>query len=71
VTATQYTIVDAVGDALTGNLHLAQSEDVKHRRTICDTCDARLPVVDICSACGCVIAAKIRLQDSHCPMELW
>lgn len=64
-----YNIIDAALDAASGKLELADKETVEKRRNICNGCEAN--VAEICTACGCIIPAKIRLAKSSCPMELW
>ena len=66
-----YNILDAIKDAVTGNLEFADDETIAKRRALCDSCEVRNELVDICTACGCFIPAKIRLTESECPMELW
>lgn len=65
-----YNVFNAAKDLVTGKLRLAEEDMVKVRRETCDSCEVRNSL-DICTACGCVLSAKIRLQDSTCPMELW
>ena len=66
-----YNIIDVIKDAITGNLEFADQETIDNRRSICNGCEARNHTLDVCTACGCVISAKIRLKESQCPMELW
>ena len=45
----------------------------EQRIEICNTCD-KLKIVfttKICSACGCVLAAKVLLPNATCPMNKW
>ena len=65
-----YNAFNAAKDLITGKLQVADEETVKQRREICDGCEVRNKL-DICTACGCVLSAKIRLSQSSCPMELW
>lgn len=66
-----YNAFDAAKDLVTGNLKLASSELAKERMAICDGCEVQNKALHICTACGCVIPVKARLQESSCPMELW
>lgn len=66
-----YNIFDAAKEALTGKLKLADPKDVTIRRQLCDKCEIRDKLTDICTACGCFLPAKIRLEKSQCPMEIW
>lgn len=67
----QYNIFDVVKDAITGRLKFADKDTVTIRRSVCDTCEARNTTLDICTVCGCVLKAKIRLKESTCPMDMW
>lgn len=64
-----YNIFDAAKDLVTGNLKFASNKVVELRAELCRTCEVN--VANICTACGCVIPAKIKLAESSCPMELW
>jgi len=64
-----YNIVDAAKDLVAGTLEYADEDVVQMRNRTCDGCEAK--VAGICSACGCVIALKVRLKLSECPMQLW
>lgn len=66
-----YGILDAAKDLVTGNLRIANDETIISRLAICDGCEVQNKAVKICTACGCFIPAKIRLQEASCPMELW
>lgn len=44
-------------------------QTVNSRASICDKCEFKKFI--ICSKCGCVISAKIRLQESKCPEGKW
>lgn len=64
-----YSIWDVAKDFVKGELEFADDDTVKQRQAICDPCEARK--LNICTACGCVLPAKVRLKESACPMELW
>lgn len=64
-----YNILNVAKDIITCKLEYASDEDVLARADICRTCDANMK--GLCTACGCIIAAKIKLAKSECPMELW
>lgn len=64
-----YNIWDVAKDFIKGDLEIADAEIVKQRQSICEPCEARK--LNICTACGCVLPAKVRLKDASCPMELW
>lgn len=44
-------------------------EDALARKAICETCPAKSGL--ICSDCGCIIAAKVRVNTSKCPQGKW
>lgn len=66
-----YNILDVAKDAISGNLEIASDSVIKSRREMCDACEVRNSLLDMCTACGCFIPTKIRLTKSECPMELW
>lgn len=66
-----YNVFDAIKDAVTGNLELADDDTVHKRRALCDACEVRNAAVDMCTVCGCFLKLKIKLRESTCPMELW
>jgi len=66
-----YNIINVIKDAVTGNLKFASREIIADRRSICNNCEVRNEVIDVCTACGCFLPTKIRLTKSACPMELW
>jgi hypothetical protein len=39
------------------------------RKAICETCPAKSGF--LCSDCGCIIAAKVRVNTSKCPQGKW
>ena len=42
---------------------------IEKRGQICDSCPKKSFIV--CSECGCVIWAKIRLEKEKCPLGKW
>lgn len=66
-----YNIFNVVKDAITGKLKFAPQHIIDDRRSICNSCEVRNELVDVCTACGCFLPAKIRLTKSTCPLELW
>ncbi len=44
-------------------------EDALARKAICDTCSAKSGI--LCSDCGCIITAKVRVNTSKCPQDKW
>ena len=67
----EYNIVNVISDTMTGKLKKADARIITERRDICKFCVVRNTTINVCTACGCFIPAKIRLQDSTCPMDLW
>lgn len=63
------TTIDLLKDVVTGKLKFASPSEVGSRRSICNACTAQRH--KFCTVCGCFLPIKIRLNDSHCPMELW
>lgn len=47
----------------------ASKEDALARKEICETCPSK--AVLICGECGCLIAAKVRLNSASCPLNKW
>jgi len=47
------------------------AQTVEKRANICDACDLRHGFLPICTECGCVIPAKIRLENQKCPIGKW
>lgn len=42
---------------------------VEIRAKICDSCPHKKLV--LCTMCGCVVAAKIRIKEAKCPIGNW
>jgi len=42
----------------------------QQRRAICLQCPHALKNL-LCAVCGCLLAAKTRLKQSHCPLGKW
>ena len=48
--------------------------DLANRRwVLCETCDRKIKTSlgEVCSECGCVIDAKVRVEDEHCDLNRW
>jgi hypothetical protein len=65
-----YNIINVIRDIVTGELKLSTPEQVRVRRNVCSVCEAR-SALNVCTACGCFLPAKIRVEKSECPMDLW
>lgn len=49
-----------------------QNEEVfRARREICNVCPSRNSYLDVCTLCGCPLAAKTRSILTECPIKLW
>lgn len=66
-----YNLIDAAKNLVTGNLEIATDEVIIKRNAICDACEAKNHLANVCTACGCFLPAKVRLAKSSCPMEKW
>lgn len=66
-----YNIIDVVKDLATGKIKFATRDTARHRRNICSVCIVRDARINTCTACGCWLPAKTRLEKSECPLELW
>lgn len=64
-----YNIINVAKDLVTGKLAIADKETANRRSAVCDGCEVR--ALGVCTACGCIIAAKVKLQESDCPLGLW
>jgi hypothetical protein len=41
------------------------------RKDICESCEHKIKITNICGKCGCFIPAKITLVPANCPIGLW
>lgn len=49
-------------------------DDLANRRLVlCETCDKRVKTSlgDACGECGCILDAKVRIEDEHCDLDKW
>lgn len=49
-------------------------DDLANRRLVlCETCDKRIKTSlgDACGECGCILDAKVRVEDEHCDLDKW
>jgi hypothetical protein len=51
------------------NPMFASKEDALYRKVICDACPSKAML--LCGECGCLIAAKVRLNAASCPLNKW
>lgn len=61
----------ALGAAVRGEAVVSTPEQVAARRAECDACPHFVAETERCLACGCFIAAKIRLSTERCPVGRW
>ena len=47
----------------------ASKEESKRRLDICKTCPMKK--LNICTACGCIIPMKVKLNIADCPQDKW
>lgn len=48
--------------------------DLANRRLVlCETCCKKVKtnLGDVCKLCGCVLDAKVRVEDEHCELYRW
>lgn len=52
---------------------LAGAKTLADRKAICETCINKetLLGVEHCRLCGCLLAVKMRLLSSECPLKKW
>lgn len=66
-----YNVFHVIKDFLTGNLKQADEQTIAARLEICNSCEVRNELANVCTACGCYIPAKTALAKSSCPLEKW
>ena len=49
---------------------LATREEYNRRISICSKCDQKNGM-NICTACGCIIPLKAKLEFAGCPLKKW
>ena len=62
---------DGIYEYLNILVAVMDAQTVEKRANICDACDIRHGFLPICTECGCVIPAKIRLENQKCPIGKW
>lgn len=53
---------------------LGLQDDLANRRLVlCETCDKKVKTSlgDACGECGCILDAKVRVEDEHCDLDKW
>jgi hypothetical protein len=58
-------------DLINPNTEWANEEDSNKRYDICRSCSELIKLTKQCKQCGCVMAAKVKLQNAKCPLGKW
>lgn len=66
-----YNFFNYLKDVIGGTAEYTDKETVNNRRKICDGCEVRNTAVDMCTACGCYLPAKLKLKLAECPLDRW
>ena len=64
-------ILAFIRDLLTGKYSIADNIIATSRQEKCNTCPAKSDTSNSCTACGCWLPLKTRLQESECPLDEW
>ena len=67
----RYNVIDIAKDIITGQIEYSDQEIQDKRLAICEGCDSRNKILNICKECGCYIPFKIKLSESECPINKW
>lgn len=67
----KYNIFDVAKDVLTGNAEYADKQLQEERERICQQCEIRNELLNMCTACGCFIHLKVKFVKSECPVGKW
>lgn len=67
----KYGMFQVVIDLFNGELRLTSKEIADQRMAICDQCEAKDHKLNVCTVCGCLLPAKVKLKKASCPMEKW
>ena len=65
-----YSAVDAIKDALRGDLKVSDKPKSEQRYTICQSCPDFQATLT-CRLCGCFMPAKVKLEQATCPAGKW
>jgi hypothetical protein len=49
----------------------AEETEKQRRLGVCNTCEHRHPVTDVCKKCWCYLPWKAGLKHSRCPLGKW
>lgn len=66
-----YSAVDALKDAVGGNLKIAEKDEATRRYELCNACPHFRTMTKTCAQCGCFMPAKTKLLQSSCPIGVW
>lgn len=56
------------------NIFNKHEQLAKKRIAVCNKCNSKVHIDilgDICNECGCVLAAKARVEDEKCELNKW
>jgi len=48
-----------------------EDEVAEERLALCKSCEHYLPLLHLCAECGCIMNAKVKLPNAHCPLRRW
>lgn len=57
-------------DLINPNTKYVSKDIAQARYDICKTCEFFLPTKQ-CSKCGCIMKAKVTLENAECPVHKW
>lgn len=66
-----YNILNVIKDICLGRLSFIDKQEAKIRYLVCQECEVRNKLLNICTICGCSIPLKVKLTKSECPMGRW
>ncbi len=58
-------------DLLDPNIQKINVEESEKRYNICLSCDRLIKLTKQCRECGCIMPAKVKLQNATCPLNKW
>jgi len=66
-----YKAQDAAKDLILGQAQFSTKEVADARMAVCTTCPNFQKIMRVCSSCGCFLPAKVKFQNSSCPINNW
>jgi hypothetical protein len=58
-------------DMLNKNMERALPAIAQNRLNTCKGCERFIKLTHQCRECGCIMNAKVKLQDATCPLNKW